>query len=115
MNAYEAIKRNLTGTAKVDLTGARFLAVKRDTDGLMIKAGAGEKALGILQDAVDVNEIGAITVAGVSYCVFGATVAVGAEVEVDANGKLIPLAAGKSIGICEVGGDADEIGCVLLK
>lgn len=115
MNAYEAIKINLTGTAKVDLTAARFLAVKRDTDGLIIKAGDGEKALGILQDGVDINEIAGVTVFGVSFCIFGATVAVGEEVQVDANGKIIPLAAGKSIGICEVGGDADAVGCILIK
>lgn len=108
-------KLKLNGTAAADFTASRFLAGVRDTNGDIALAGAGVAITGIIQDGVDVGQTLGVIALGVSFCVFGATVAAGEQVEVDAAGKFIPLAAGIAVGICEVGGAADAIGCVLLK
>ncbi len=115
--AYEGALCNIPGLkAGADLSTKQFFAVKVDTDGDVVLAGAGEVAVGILQDkpAAD-GRAATVADGGVSKCVFGATVAPGALVMSDANGKLITATTGNYvIGICREGGDADEIGSVIL-
>lgn len=116
--AYEGALCNVPGIkAGADLSAAQFLAVKVDTDGDVVLAGAGEVALGILQDkpAAD-GRAATVAAAGVSKCVFGAdSVTPGMLLAADANGKLIEAVTGDFvIGICREGGDTDEIGSVIL-
>jgi hypothetical protein len=71
---------------------------------------------GVIIDEVEASKgVAGVVTLGATFAIFGATVAEGEEVEVGADGKFIPLAAGISVGICEVGGGADEIGTIVVK
>lgn len=85
------------------------------TEGKLNLAGAGARAVGVIQTPGIVGEPCNVMVSGISFIVIGATLAAGQEVEADATGKAIPLATGKSNGICLVGGAKDAIGCILVK
>jgi hypothetical protein len=105
-NAVELFKDGpIPCKASAAVTGGRFVKISATveaTDGnpVVAHAGAGEKVFGVaMHDAA----IGAfVTVArpgDVMPVTSGAAVAAGAEVQSDANGKAITLAAGKSAGI----------------
>lgn len=79
-------------------------------------AGAGEDSVGVVQNKPQGTDHAAtVGIRGVSNVVLGGTVAAGAEVEADANGKGITKTAGVSLGIALAGGNADEIVPVLLR
>lgn len=114
--ATEEILRNHSFPAGADLSAAQFLFVKLNSSGQIILAGAGEDAIGILQDKpAAAGRAGAVGVRGRSKVVFGGTVAIGAYVTSDAAGKAVTAGSGeKTLGICVEGGAADTIGSVLL-
>jgi len=60
--------------------------------------GAGAKALGVNQVTVEAGEDMPVTYLGIMLVVAGGAVASGAEVESDASGKAVTLAAGESNG-----------------
>lgn len=115
MNAYEMKFRNLTIVPKVDMTGKRYTGITIDSTGAGVAPSAGGLIVGILQEPNGAGEPAQVTVAGVSFGILGGTVNAGAAVEVTAAGKFIALATGKPVGICMVGGAADDIGSILLK
>lgn len=114
MNAYEMPIQKLSGLAGADFSAKRFFGAVRQTDGTFAVAGAGVAITGVIQDAVGAGQTCGVMSKGVSFCVFGGTVTAGAEVEINADGKFIALNTGIAVGICEVGGAADEIGSVSL-
>jgi hypothetical protein len=104
-----------TEKAAADLSAKQYYALVPTATGLDV-AGAGVKIAGVNQGQPALGETVEMTCDGVSKCVAGAAVAKGAEVEVDANGKFITLAAGISVGFAlEAAGGADELFAVLLK
>ncbi|MEN8721863.1 MAG: capsid cement protein [Alphaproteobacteria bacterium] len=78
-------------------------------------AGAGEAIVGLAQRDAENNVVG-VTVVGLAVGTAGAAIAIGDELEVGADGKLVPLAAGVSVGIAmeAAAADGDKFS-VLLK
>ena len=72
----------------------RFFAVK--LDGTV--PAAGTKPFGIVNAETDIGETIPVMTKGVAICRAGAALAVDAEVELDAQGRMIPLASGKLVG-----------------
>lgn len=77
--------------------------------------GAAAKALGVNQVTVEAGEDMPVTYLGIMPVVAGGTVALGAEVESDASGKAVTLAAGASNGraLDAAAADGDLIRVVL--
>ena len=114
MPYYEPGAR-LTADATAAVTGKRFVVISADrlsgpglnnaTDGGNIRvapAGAGVRALGVAEyDAGTGTKVGVIATPGTVVPVTaGGAIAAGAEVQCDATGQAITLAAGKALGLC---------------
>ena len=83
--------------AGADLSAAQYKAVKFDVNGNIVLAGAGEDALGILQDDPANGQVGTVKVYGVSKAIAGAAVARGAQVTPDAQGRVVAAAMGNTV------------------
>jgi len=117
---YEVPVFNITLVAGADLSNSQYLAVKVDANGKAALAGAGEDAVGVLQNVPKAGEAATVMVLGITKAIYGATVTAGDKVMVDASGKFIPYAApgaGETnhvIGKALTSGAANEEGTVLL-
>lgn len=108
---------SLVSNADLSALSNQYLAVVPHTvSGQIVVAGAALEILGILQNNPAALEAAEITMNGVSKAISGAAITIGDEIEVDANGKVITLAAGVAVGYClDTAGGADEIVTVVLK
>lgn len=101
-----------------DLSGHQYRAIKVDTNSKAIPAVAKDSIAGVLQNTPENGQSVLLEMKGITRCVFGATVASGVEVEVDADGKFITYddvdATGIKVGYCLEGGDTDEVGTIKL-
>jgi hypothetical protein len=76
--------------AAADLSSYQYRAVKLNTSGEVALCGAGEAAIGILQNKPVAGEACEIDMDGISKAVMGATIAnAGGKLASDANGKLV--------------------------
>lgn len=87
---------SVTRLAGADLSTKQFYAVKVDSAGKVVLAGAGEMALGILQNNPASNVAGTIAMAGSSKAVAGGSITAGDPVAADANGKLVAATRGRT-------------------
>ena len=96
---------------------AKFAPVKITDSNVVSQAGAGEAAIGIAQMEAESDQEESITImnGGISFVYYGAEVNAGKEVEVGSDGKVIEQDSGEAIGVAMVSGNADELGCILLK
>lgn len=79
---------DLTFEASGDLSTKQYFAVKLDSNGQIAVAGAGEKAIGILQNKpAAAGRAGTVRVFGVSRMYAGGVIAPGANVAADAAGE----------------------------
>lgn len=94
--------------AEADLTAKQFCFVKPGTaEGSMVAAVAGNKTVGILQDAPNTGEHGAVAVqGGGAKLKLGGTVAAGDYLKSDANGAGVVATVDKD----EYGAKADVAG-----
>jgi|SRR6187431_351122 len=103
----------VTGKRFVKISGNRqsgpgLSATAEGSNYQMAQAVAGDRAAGVAAWDVPINGKGNCIQQGIVPVTSGAAIAAGAEVQSDANGKAITLAAGKSLGICMTGvGGAD--------
>ena len=104
----------ITLVAGADLSASQHRFVKVNASGYAVLAGAGENAAGVLANDPTSGQAGTVDVGGVTKVVAGATVALGAEVESDANAAAITQSAGEALGIALSGGAAGELISVLL-
>lgn len=109
--------------AEVDLSSSQYLAVKPQaasavsgTEGAsLVLAGAGDPAIGILQNNPLAGEAGSVMIHGVSKAQLGGTVSVGSLLAVDGSGKLVVAASGNYIiGEALMAGVSGDIISVLL-
>lgn len=113
--AFEFTGLSYTAEASADLSADQYKAVQIDANGRIALETAALAIAGVLQNNPDaLGQAAAVKHAGVSKAVLGATVAAGAEVEVNASSLFITLAAGVSVGIAMRGGDVNEIVPLLL-
>ncbi len=115
MKAFEQPGQSITLMPSATMEDNRYKFGVVNSDSQLALSGAAAKAAGVIQIPGIVGEPVRVMTTGVSFIELGDTVAAGAEVESDANGLAVTLSAGKSNGICLVGGDAGAIGCILLK
>lgn len=101
--------------AGADLQLKRYYAVKVNTDGDIVLAGAGENAIGILQNTPNHDQSGAVMTLGVAFFVSGGVIAAGANLTPDASGKLVTAGGGDAvIGVALKAAANNDIGTVLL-
>jgi hypothetical protein len=113
--AHEIPVEMLTFTAGADLSANQYYAVKVDSSGNVVLAGAGENAIGIIQNKPTSGQAASVMVLGESKAVYGASVTAGGNLSVNANGKLIPTSGNAAvIGVALESGSADETRSVLL-
>lgn len=103
---------DLSAKCTAAVTGKRFVKVsgnRTSGPGLaatgegsvyqVAQAVAGDRAIGVSAWDGALNEIINVIVAGIVPVTAGAAIVAGNEVQADANGQAIPLAAGKSLGV----------------
>lgn len=113
--AYEIPGKAITLIPKVSFEEKRYTFVSVDTDGTMKTPAAGEAAVGVVQTPGIIGEPCRVMVTGVSFIALEGVVANGAEVEVGTDGKAKTKATGVAVGVALVGGNAGEIGTILIK
>jgi len=101
--------------AGADLSSKQYCAVKLNPSGQIILSGAGENALGILQDKPALGRVGKVMCLGKSRAVYGASVTAGASLTPDALGRLV-IAAGNNpiVAIAAESGLTNEIHSVYV-
>ena len=85
--AYEDAGKQISLPAGADLSGSQYCAVKVNASGQVVLAGAGETAIGILQNKPTSGRVATVMVSGVSKMVAGGAVAAGSLVAADATGR----------------------------
>lgn len=101
--------------AGADLSAKQFYAVKLNSSSKAVLSGAGEQAIGILQNDPVSDMAADIMYAGVSKAVAGASIAAGDLLMSNASGKLIPLTSTNiSVAVALAAASADEVVSVLL-
>lgn len=107
----------ITRPAGGDLSTKQYLFVELGTGGTVTATNADtDIPLGILQNDPDAaNRAATVGVLGVSKVVLGATIAAGVKVGPGSDGRAVATVSAKHVaGILITGGDANEIGEVLL-
>jgi len=114
MGFYDEQFEAVTRPAGEDLTGAQYHFVELDSDGDVEKVGtAGDQPFGVLRNDPDDGEAATVAVRGITSCVAGAEITVGAKVGVDGDGKARPVESGDAIvgwAITAAGGDGKIFG-----
>lgn len=102
--------------AGADLSTKQYRFVDLSSGKLAVVSSAGGDAIGVLSDKPDAAGVpGRVVVAGITKVVLGATVAVDAYVQSDANAAAITASSGDYVlGRALEGGDAGEIISILL-
>lgn len=117
--------------AGADLSTKQFRAVKVNSSGKAVVAGAGEFAIGILQNKPASGQAATIVYSGVSKGILGGSVTAGATVAADSNGAFVdateaktntsdagaasdPLIGSNIIGVALAGGVSGDIVPVLI-
>src|SRR5574343_819102 len=107
--SFEHPDFRLSLVAAADLSAKQYYAVKIDSAGKVAVAGAGELAIGILQNKPAAGEAANVWTFGpVSKAFAGGTIAAGAAVAADSNGKLVTATAGK-VNTSDAGASADPL------
>lgn len=111
----EAAVQNITLIAGADLSLKQYYAVKINSSGLAVLAGAGENSIGILQTPEASGYAVGVMCLGISFAIYGAGVAAGANLTPDGSGKVVTAAGADCVlGIALQAGVANEIRPILL-
>ena len=86
----------ITRVAAADLSAKQFFAVKIDNTGKAALSGAGEPAIGILQNNPASGVAAAIAISGTSKAVAGGSITAGDRLTADATGKMVTATAGRT-------------------
>lgn len=114
--AYEESAVMVTLPANGDLSASQFKFVKLNSSGRLVACGAGEAAVGVLQDDPRAaGRAGAVAIGGIVKAKAEGNVAAGAAVASDADGGVVTAATGNIVlGIAVTGGASGEIISVLF-
>lgn len=100
--------------AAADLSAKQYYIIEMSGANVNV-CGDGEAGIGVLQNAPESGQAASVRVLGVTPVILGGTVASGALVASDTNGKAVTAGAGDTIvGVMLVGGSASEYGTLLL-
>lgn len=106
--SFQGHGTDITVAAGADLSAKQFYAVKLNSSAAVVLAGAGEDAIGILQNKPASGQMATVRIAGVSKFVAGAAITAGARVASDANGKG-KTAVAASVKTDDTGAAADAV------
>lgn len=116
--------QNLSGLpsapANTDLSASQYCGVTLNSSGKLALPSAGGFICGVLQNDPDAaDKAGTYQNRDITPMKLGGTVAKGDFVKVDSSGRAVTasagdVAAGSAVGICRIGGDANNIGEVQL-
>ena len=109
---------DITLLAAADFSAKQFYAVKVDNTGKAALAGAGDWAIGILQNNPTSGEAATVRISGKSKFSADAAVAAGAKVTPSADGQVVTavIATDNTLGVClEATAAAGEIGSMLVQ
>lgn len=107
---------NMPGFAGEDLSDKLYYICKVDTDKRIVLAGSGEAAAGVIYETAEEDRPVTYMIDGVAKVILGATVAAGAEVMSDGNGKAITRTGTNAVlGVALEGGGANNIVPVALS
>jgi len=115
--ATENALRTLSMPASGDLSAAQYKFVKINSSGeLAVCSVAGEEADGVLQDKPAAQgRAGAMAIGGQTKILLGGTIAKGAKVTTDAQGRAVTAATGNvELGTCVEGGAVGIIGSIIF-
>lgn len=114
--AFEQNLQSISLVAAADLSAKIGYIVQVDSNGKAALADATALAVGVLQNNPASGQVATVGVHGVSKVVAGGTIAAGARVTSDANGKAIAAttAGDAVIGIALAGAAANDIIPILL-
>lgn len=99
---------DITLVAAADLSSSQFLGVKVDSNGKAALAGAGEFAIGVLQNKPTSGQIATVRVAGVTKMVAAGTFNAGVLVTTDSASKAT-TATGARTNTADAGAAADAL------
>lgn len=80
---------NISLIAAADLSSSQWYAVKIDTSGLATLCGAGEDAIGILQNIPESGQVASVMVDGETLVALGGSVTAGDALTADSAGKIV--------------------------
>ncbi|MGE5619544.1 MAG: capsid cement protein [Sphingomonadaceae bacterium] len=106
--AYEDAGKQISLLAAANLSANQYHAVKIDGNGKVALAGAGEPAIGILQNKPAAGQAATVMVSGISKMVAGAAIDEGDLIAVDASGKAKAAVKGKT-DTSDAGAAADPL------
>jgi hypothetical protein len=99
----------ITLAAGADLSASQYCFVKLNSSGLVVLCGAGEAAIGILQNDPDASgKAATVAISGVSKIVAGGSITRGVRVASDGSGKAKTAVAG-SVNTSNSGTAADAV------
>lgn len=99
---------DITRLAGADLSSSQYHFVKLDTNGEVVLSGAGEDAIGVLQNKPADGQAATVRVGGLSKVVAGAAITAGARVASDASGKA-KTAVAATVNTSDTGAAADAV------
>lgn len=114
--AYE-VPGFMIGTlvANVSLTSSQYLAVKVGSNGKVALSGAGQQAIGILQNKPGADQAAEVMGFGLSKAIYGNTVTAGQALMSDASGKLVPQTGTNAVvAVAITSGVLDDIATVFV-
>jgi len=102
--------------ASGDLSSNKYLFHKIDGNGRVALSGAGENAIGVLQDKpTAINRAAEMELSGITKVIYGNTVTAGENVMSDAAGKAVPhTGTNNTTGIALVSGVSGDTGYIFL-
>lgn len=113
--AVEEIVYSTSVIAGSDLSAKQFYCVKLNASGQIVLSGAGENALGILQDKPASGQVGAVCCLGKSMAMLGAEVVAGQNLTPDSGGKLVPATGSDAVvAVAAESGSVGEVRSVYV-
>ena len=118
--AFTQVWKYITGIPAADMLDKQHTFVKINNEGKIVTPAAGEGNLvvGVLYEPRKADQPAQVAAHGFAFVKLGANLQAGTLVEPDANGAAVAAgtqSGGTPVGILVVGGNAGEIGTVLLK
>ncbi len=116
MPAYEIPLGKWSATVAGDISASQYCGLVMSGANVVV-AGAGARIVGVLQNKPDAaGKAAEIQSYLITKAKLGGTVTAGADVAMDASGRFV-VATGSAaiVGQCLVGGDVNQIGCVILS
>jgi hypothetical protein len=109
MSFENVVHHSFSRVAGADLSTKQYYAVKLNSSAAAVLAGAGEFAVGILQNNPGNGQAASIaTVGAISKAIAGGSITAGATVAVDSSGKLVDATEAK-VNTSDAGSSTDAV------